>query len=81
MWQLLSRTAAGDVSLYYRNSSWVNINNGSFDASSTEANNQACIYLELNAELDYWSYIELAGVSSGATIVVDFDTQGCRPAQ
>jgi len=73
--------SAGDVSLYYRNNSWVNINNGSFDASSTEANNQACIYLELNAELEYWSYIELAGVSSGATIVVDFDTQGCRPAQ
>ncbi|PKG83776.1 hypothetical protein CXF85_09725 [Colwellia sp. 75C3] len=72
---------SGDLSLYYRNSGWVNINNGSFDAASTEANNQACIYLELNADLDYWSYIELTGASSGSTIVVDFDTQGCRPVQ
>jgi PKD repeat protein len=72
---------AGDLSLYYRNGGWVNVNNGGFDASSTEANNQACIYLELNDELDYWSYIELAGATSGATMVVDFDTQGCRPVQ
>ncbi|MCJ8294705.1 MAG: PKD domain-containing protein [Colwellia sp.] len=71
----------GDLSLYYRNSGWVNLNNASFDASSTEANNQACIYLELTPEMDYWSYIELTGASSGATIVVDFDTQGCRPVQ
>ncbi|ALO35802.1 hypothetical protein CMT41_14550 [Colwellia sp. MT41] len=71
----------GDISLYYRNSGWVNLNNSSFDASSTEANNQACIYLELTPEMDYWSYIELTGASSGATIVIDFDTQGCRPVQ
>jgi PKD repeat protein len=69
----------GDVSLYYRNGGWVNLNNASFDASSTEANNQACIYLELEPELNYWSYIELTGASSGATIIVDFDVQDCRP--
>jgi len=72
---------AGDLSLYYRNGGWVNINNGGFDASSTQANNHACIYLELDADLDYWSYIELMGNTADATIVVDFDTQGCRPAQ
>lgn len=72
---------AGDLSLYYRNAGWVNTNNSGFDASSTEANNQACIYLELTPDLDYWSYIELTGASSGATIVVDFDTQSCRPVQ
>ena len=72
---------AGDLSLYYRNGGWVNVDTGNFDASSTEANNQACIYLELTPEMNYWSYIELTGVSSGATIVVDYDTQGCRPVQ
>jgi len=71
--------SAGDVSLYYRNGGWVNLNNGSFDASSTDTNNQACIFIELAPEQDYWSYIELSGVSSGATIVVDYDVQGCRP--
>ena len=72
---------AGDLSLYYRNGGWVNVDTGNFDASSTEANNQACIYLELTPEMNYWSYIELTDVSSGATIVVDYDTQGCRPVQ
>jgi PKD repeat protein len=69
----------GDVSLYYRNGSWVNLNNGSFDASSTDANNQACIFIELAPEQNYWGYLELAGASAGSTIVVDFDVQGCRP--
>ena len=73
--------ATGDVALYYRNGGWVNLQNNTFDASSTDANNQACISLDVNADSDYWSYIELSGVSSGATIVVDFDTQGCRPVQ
>ena len=71
----------GDLSLYYRNGGWVNLSNASFDASSTQATNQACIYLELTPEMDYWGYIELTGASSGATIVVDFNTQGCRPVQ
>ncbi len=71
--------ANGDISLYYRNGGWVNLNNGSFDASSTDANNQACIFIELAPEQDYWSYIELTGASTGSTIVVDFDVQSCRP--
>jgi len=72
---------AGDLSLYFRNGGWVNLYDNTFDASSTDANNQACIYLEVTPESDYWSYIELTGNSSGATIVVDYDTQGCRPVQ
>jgi PKD repeat protein len=73
--------SAGDVSLYYRNGGWVNLNNGSFDASSTEKNNQACIFIEIAPEQNYWGYIELTGTSAESTIVVDFDTQSCRPAQ
>jgi PKD repeat protein len=68
------------VSLYYRNAGWPQIDNGLYDASSADANNQACIYLELDAELDYWSYIQITGATN-ATLVIDFDTQGCRPIQ
>ena len=69
---------SGDVALYYRNSSWPSTD--TYDAASTEANNQACITLELNDELNYWSYIQIVGAEN-ATLVVDFDTQGCRPVQ
>lgn len=70
--------AEGDVALYYRNSSWVQIESKLYDASSTEANNNACITIELNEELNYWSYIQVIGAVN-ATLVVDYDTQGCRP--
>jgi len=74
---------SNDLALYYRNGGWVQLSSNKFDASSTDNNNQACIYLTLDAdaEQNYWSYIELTGASSNSTIVVDFDTQGCRPIQ
>ncbi|NRA72266.1 MAG: PKD domain-containing protein [Gammaproteobacteria bacterium] len=72
---------AGDLSLYYRNGTWPNIANGDYDHSAVESNNQACIYIELDSTLNYWSYIQLQGASAGATIVVDYDTAGCRPVQ
>ena len=72
-----------DLALFYRNGGWVQLSSNKLDASSTDNNNQACIYLTLDAdaEQNYWSYIELTGASSNSTIVVDFDTQGCRPIQ
>ncbi len=72
--------SADELALYYRNGGWTQIETGLYDASSIAANSQACIYLELNAELDYWSYIQITGATN-ATLVVDFDTQGCRPIQ
>lgn len=70
----------GDLALYYRNGGWTNIDAGLYDASSTAEGNKACIYLELNDALEYWSYIQITGATN-ATLVVDFDTQGCRPIQ
>lgn len=64
----------GDLTLDFSNSGWPNASNG--DGNSANSGNNECIYLtNLN---QYWGYLEISGTSAGASLVVDFDTAGCR---
>lgn len=44
--------------------------------SSNNTGNDECIYITNPAS--YWGYFKISGTASGASIVVDFDTAGCR---
>ncbi|MCJ8268521.1 MAG: GEVED domain-containing protein [Psychrosphaera sp.] len=64
----------GNLDVFYKNGGWPSETDN--DGQSTGAGNTECIYLT-NAT-QYWSYFKVSGNASGATIVVDFDTAGCR---
>jgi microbial collagenase len=67
----------GNVDLFYRNGGWPN--STTFDASSTNIGNNECIYINnITSTANYWGYVNVSGVGSNASIVVDFDTAGCR---
>ena len=44
--------------------------------TSNNSGNSECIYLTNLSE--YWGYIKVTGESEGASLIVDFDTLGCR---
>ncbi|WP_286268764.1 PKD domain-containing protein [Thalassotalea hakodatensis] len=69
--------AEGDFKVYYKNGGWPSIGSEIYD-SMLEANKNGCLFIDLQAGMNYWSYIQITGDVSGATIVADFDTQGCR---
>ncbi|NQZ12736.1 MAG: PKD domain-containing protein, partial [Algicola sp.] len=64
----------GNLDVFYKNGGWPSESDN--DGQSTGTGNTECIYLT-NAT-SYWSYFKITGNASGATIVVDFDTDGCR---
>ena len=64
----------GDLSLDFRAGGWPS--NSDPGTTSNNPGNSECIYLTNQSE--YWGYFRVTGVSAGASIVVDFDTEGCR---
>ncbi|GHE81852.1 hypothetical protein GCM10011501_07760 [Thalassotalea profundi] len=69
--------AEGDFQVYYNNGTWPSIGSSTYD-KKVDASNSACLYIELDSSMDYWGYLQITGDVQGATIVADFDTQGCR---
>lgn len=65
---------SGDLDIEYSNTGWPNGSNT--QGSSAGADNSECIYMTSQSE--YWGYLKVSGSSSGATVIVDFDTAGCR---
>ncbi|MFT4929368.1 MAG: PKD repeat protein [Phenylobacterium sp.] len=67
----------GDADLYFRQGRWPT--DTVFHGSSTGQGNNECIYIDdINHEGNFWGYIEVHGAADGASIVVDYDTGGCR---
>ncbi len=64
----------GNLDLEYSNDTWPNETN--VDATSGLAANAECIYL--TSQSNHWGYLKVINSSGGASIVVDFDTAGCR---
>ncbi|MCJ8269406.1 MAG: PPC domain-containing protein [Psychrosphaera sp.] len=64
----------GNLDVFYKNGGWPSESDN--HGSSTGSTNSECIYLT-NAS-QYWSYLKVTGSASGATIIADFDTAGCR---
>lgn len=64
----------GDISLSYAASGWPNGSN-EIDVS-TNSGNSECIYITNQSE--YWGYLKVSGNSTGASLVVDFNSGGCR---
>ncbi len=69
-----SGNGTGNLNLEFSNSGWPNGSN--VTGSSSNSGNAECIYLTNQSQ--YWGYLKVTGASSGASIVVDFDTAGCR---
>lgn len=68
---------SGDVNVDYKTGGWPSASNN--DGSSNNSGTSECIYINnLNSNMDYWGYLRVTGGGSGASIVVDFDTAGCR---
>jgi len=65
---------AGDLNLEFSNMGWPNGSNN--HGASNNVGNAECIYLTNMTE--YWGYIKVSGAASNASLVVDFDTNGCR---
>ena len=66
---------SGDISLDYNNGSWPNSSN-SDGSSATPNSSQECIYIA--AGNDYWGYLEISGSTGGSTVILEFDSEGCR---
>jgi microbial collagenase len=64
----------GNLDLEFSNYSWPNESN--VQGTSNNSGNSECIYLTNLSE--YWGYIKVTGESEGASLIVDFDTLGCR---
>lgn len=64
----------GNLTLEYSNSGWPTANN--VDVISDNSGNNECIYLTNQSQ--YWGYLKISGQVNGASIVVDYDAQGCR---
>ncbi|WP_448563403.1 collagenase [Thalassotalea ganghwensis] len=64
----------GNAAVLFSNYGWPDSNNT--QASSDNAGNNECIYLSNLSE--YWGYIKVTGGAENASIIVDYDTAGCR---
>ena len=71
---ITTANGSGDISLSYAASGWPNGRN-EIDLSSNSGNSE-CIYITNQSE--YWGYLKVSGTSNGASLVVDFNSQGCR---
>ncbi|WP_182911242.1 collagenase [Pseudoalteromonas gelatinilytica] len=70
---ITTANGSGDLSLSYAASGWPNGNNEV--AESNNSGNGECIYI--SGQSEYWGYLKVAGNSTGASLVVDFNSQGC----
>ena len=71
---ITTANGTGDLNLEYSNSGWPNGSN--VHAYSQNQGNSECIYITNQSQ--YWGYVKVSGKAQGASIVVDFDTPGCR---
>ncbi|WP_372769926.1 collagenase [Pseudoalteromonas sp.] len=71
---ITTSNGSGDINLEYRNGGWPSA--GNVDASSQNVGNGECIYITNQSA--YWGYVKVSGTANGASIVVDFNTPGCR---
>lgn len=71
---ITSGNGTGNLDLEFSNLGWPNSSNT--QGASYNSGNGECIYLTNLSE--YWGYIKVSGESDSASIVVDFDTAGCR---
>ena len=71
---ITSANGSGDLSLEYSNQGWPNDSN--VEASSSNTGNGECIYLTNQSQ--YWGYLKVSGNAQGASVVVDYNTPGCR---
>ncbi len=63
----------GALEVLYKNGGWPSSSN-----NDAVANGSTTTCISLDAGTSYWSYVKVSGGATGATIVVDFDTAGCR---
>lgn len=71
---ITSGNGTGNLDLEFSNLGWPNGSN--VQGASYKSGNSECIYLTNLSE--YWGYIKVLGESDGASLVVDYDTAGCR---
>ena len=71
---ITTANGSGDISLSYSNSGWPNGVNE--QAQSSNTGNGECIYISNQSQ--YWGYLKVSGNSTGASLVVDFNSGGCR---
>ncbi|MFT4926428.1 MAG: microbial collagenase [Phenylobacterium sp.] len=64
----------GDLSVDYKTGGWPSSSDN--HGSSNNTGNGECIYVTNTS--DYWGYLKVSGTTAGASIVLDFDTAGCR---
>ncbi|MET1257006.1 PKD domain-containing protein [Aliikangiella maris] len=72
---ITSAHGQGDLKLTYRNGGWPT--NTNYDGISDTAGNTECIYLT-GKNSSYWSYLYVEGNATGASLIVEFDTDACR---
>ena len=65
---------SGDAAIAFSNYGWPDSSNT--QATSDNSGNSECIYLTNLSE--YWGYIKVTGGAENATIVIDYDSAGCR---
>ncbi|MFT4927411.1 MAG: microbial collagenase [Phenylobacterium sp.] len=67
----------GNSDVIYRNGGWPS--SSTYDGKSSNADNSECIYIDnISSSNAYWGYISIEGSQANASVVVDFDTAGCR---
>lgn len=71
---ITTANGSGDLSLSYAAGAWPNGSNEV--AQSSNSGNGECIYI--SSQSQYWGYLKVSGNSNGASLVVDFNSQGCR---
>lgn len=71
---ITTANGSGDISLSYAESSWPNGNNEL--AESNNSGNDECIYIANSSQ--YWGYLKVSGSSNGVSLVVDYNSSGCR---
>ena len=71
---ITSANGSGNIDLSYSNSTWPNGSNEI--ANSANSANNECIFIRDQEQ--FWGYLKVSGNSEGASLVVDFNSTGCR---
>lgn len=71
---ITTANGTGNIDLSYANSTWPNGSNEI--AHSANSTNNECIFIRDQA--NFWGYLKVSGDSEGASLVVDFNSTGCR---
>ena len=71
---ITTANGSGDIAIEFSNYGWPNGTN--LHGSSNNAGNNECVYITNLSQ--YWGYLKISGGGEGTSIVVDFDTNGCR---